>query len=338
MKRFITLALALIMVLALAVGAAAEEPDTGKIVIYTSFTDSQMPLITDFEATTGIKVEVITGGANELLKRVVAESDSPYADVIIGGSKTVYADYLDYFEEYVTPNDEFLAKNHKVEYNKLTPYAADTIVIMVNNDLIGDIKVDSWADLLNPELKGRIAMADPAAASSAASALGVMAWDMGDQQSYFSDASIEYLTAFAENLEGKLASGSSACHKSCVDGEYAVAVTFNGAVYNYLSEGVNVSIVYPKEGVSAFSDVGAIVKGCANPKSAKIFMDYITSKEVQSRMGAEMFSNPVRGDADLPDFMVSADDIIESTEDAALRAENMAELKETWQEIFATVS
>ena len=122
MKRFLALLLALAMVFSLAActssnepaaepetetegEATGEDPDTGKLVIYTSFTDAQMPLITDFEAQTGIKVEVITDGASALLKRVEAEKDAPYADIIIGGSKTVYGDYLDLFEEYVTPND-----------------------------------------------------------------------------------------------------------------------------------------------------------------------------------------------------------------------------------------
>ncbi|MBQ2218435.1 MAG: extracellular solute-binding protein [Firmicutes bacterium] len=355
MKRFLALLLALAMVFSLAActssnepaaepetetegEATGEDPDTGKLVIYTSFTDAQMPLITDFEAQTGIKVEVITDGASALLKRVEAEKDAPYADIIIGGSKTIYGDYLDLFEEYVTPNDEFLAENHHVEYNKLTPYSADSILIMWNTNLIGDIEIKGFADLLKPELKGKIAMADPAAASSAASALCLMAWVMGDHQSYFSDASIEYLTEFAKNLDGKLAAGSSACHKSCADGEYTCAVTFNSAVYNYINEGAPVSFCYPEEGVSPFSDVGAIIKGAANMKSAKMFMDYITSKEVQSRMGAEMFSNPVRVDAELPDYMVAPDAIYESDEDAVLRAENMAELKEKWNDIWASVN
>ena len=354
MKRFLALLLALAMVFSLAAcsssnepaaepetsgeEATGEDPDTGKLVIYTSFTDAQMPLITDFEAQTGIKVEVITDGASALLKRVEAEKDAPYADIIIGGSKTIYGDYLDLFEEYVTPNDEFLAPNHHVEHNKLTPYSADSILIMWNTNLIGDITIDGFADLLKPELKGKIAMADPAAASSAASALCLMAWVMGDHQSYFSDASIEYLTEFAKNLDGKLAAGSSACHKSCADGEYTCAVTFNSAVYNYINEGAPVSFCYPKEGVSPFSDVGAIIKGAANMKSAKMFMDYITSKEVQSRMGAEMFSNPVRVDAELPDYMVAPDAIFESDEDPDLRAENIAELKEKWNDIWASVN
>ena len=349
MKKLLALLLAFAMIFTLAAcgstttdetatDESGELEDTGKLVIYTAFTDAQMPLIEDFEAQTGIEVEVITDGASALLQRVAAEAENPYADIVIGGSKTVYVDYLDLFEEYVTPNDEYLAENHHVEYNKLTPYSADTIVLMWNKNLIGDIEIKSFADLLNPELKGKIAMADPAASSSAASALCLMAWVMGDQESYFSDESKEFITAFIENLDGKLAAGSSACHKSCADGEYTVAVTYNGAVYNYLNEGADIDFCYPEEGVSAFSDVGAIVKGCANLKSAQMFMDYITSQEAQSRIGAEMFSNPVRTDAELPEYMVSADQIKETTEDSTARAENMEEIKEMWNDIWASVN
>ncbi|MBR4166036.1 MAG: iron ABC transporter substrate-binding protein, partial [Lachnospiraceae bacterium] len=78
MKRLLALLRALAMVFSLAACTSSnepapapetegeetgEDPDTGKLVIYTSFTDAQMPLINDFEAQTGIKVEVITDGA-----------------------------------------------------------------------------------------------------------------------------------------------------------------------------------------------------------------------------------------------------------------------------------
>lgn len=358
MKRIIAIVLTLLLVLSMAAcgqqnaapkdspepsqapaDAQPAEPEaTDKLVIYTSFTDKQLELVYDFEAQYGIQVEVITGGTMELLSRAEAEQNNPYADVIIGGSKTLYTGFLDIFDEYVTPNNEFLDDNHKVEYDKLTPYVADCTMIIYNTDIIGDVEITGWGSLLDPALKGRIAMTDPAASSSGASACAVMLWGMGDKADYFSDQSIEFMTKFCEQLDGKLASGSSACHKSCADGEYAVAVTFNSAAYTYVDEGAPIGVCFPEEGTSTFSDVGVIVKGCQNLVNARLFIDYMTSKEVQSRLGTEIFSIPVREDADLPSYMLTADKIADCGEDAQLRADNLEKITETFNDIFTSVS
>lgn len=49
----------------------------------------------------------------------------------------------------------------------ITGNVLDGSVLIVNTDLIGDIEINGYKDLLNPELKGRIATANPANSSSA---------------------------------------------------------------------------------------------------------------------------------------------------------------------------
>ena len=52
--------------------------------------------------------------------------------------------------------------NTKNTEGNLTRFDTIPSVIMVNTDLIGDIRMEGYEDLLNPELKGKIAFADPA--------------------------------------------------------------------------------------------------------------------------------------------------------------------------------
>ncbi len=61
----------------------------------------------------------------------------------------------------------------------MTPYNSDGSCILVNTDLIGDIKIEGYEDLLNPELKGKIAYPDPASSSSAFNQLTNMLVAMG---------------------------------------------------------------------------------------------------------------------------------------------------------------
>ena len=54
---------------------------------------------------------------------------------------------------------------------------------MINTDLIGDIKITGYEDLLQPELKGKIAFADPTKSSSSYEHLVNMLYAMGSDDS-----------------------------------------------------------------------------------------------------------------------------------------------------------
>lgn len=114
---------------------------------------------------------MLTGGIGELLKRVESESSNPYCDVVLGGSDRPYLNYLDELQEYVSENDQYMLEGHGSFEGKLTPINSDAPVIMWNTNLIGDIKVNSFEDLLQPELKGKIALPDPATSGNGLSTI-----------------------------------------------------------------------------------------------------------------------------------------------------------------------
>ena len=74
-------------------------PEEGeRLVLYTSHKEEvYWPIVKEFEERTGIWVEVVTGGTNELLERIQAETDSPAADVMFGGGVESLESYRDYF-------------------------------------------------------------------------------------------------------------------------------------------------------------------------------------------------------------------------------------------------
>ena len=75
--------------------------DAQRLVVYTSHKEEvYQPIIEEFEARTGIWVELVPGGTNELLERLVEESDSPRADVMFGGGVDSLQAYGDCFTPY----------------------------------------------------------------------------------------------------------------------------------------------------------------------------------------------------------------------------------------------
>lgn len=132
-----------------------------------------------FEKKTGITVELVTAGTGEIVKRLQSEKKNPYADVMFGGSMAGYREHADLYEPYVSSEDPYLLKGHRNTTGFATPYISDGSVLLVNKNLGGDINIEGYEDLLNPELKGKIASADPASSSSAFAQLTNMLKAMG---------------------------------------------------------------------------------------------------------------------------------------------------------------
>ena len=131
---------------------------TGNLVIYCPHPlEFINPLVSEYETQTGVKVEVIAAGTGELLKRVESEQDNPLGDIFWGGSLSTMKPKMDLFENYQSANEYFVQDTMKNTEGPLTRFADIPSVIMVNTDLIGDIEVNGYEDLLNPALKGKIA-------------------------------------------------------------------------------------------------------------------------------------------------------------------------------------
>ena len=89
MKKMRVLLLTLVLLLT---GCASQTavptltPEENRLVIYTSHKEEvYRPIIREFEERTGIWVEVVTGGSNELLTQLEQEKSNPKADVMFGG-------------------------------------------------------------------------------------------------------------------------------------------------------------------------------------------------------------------------------------------------------------
>lgn len=308
--------------------AAIETKDSGTLVIYSPNVDEIMnTFIPMFENETGIKVEVVSAGAGELMKRIESEKDNPYADVIFGG----YVTDPEYFEEYVSPNLKDLMISHEKTAAYRTPYIANGSCLLVNDNLVGDIVIDGYADLLKPELKGKIVSGDPVSSSSAYRQLTNILLAMGG---YDSEEAWDYVDKLVGNLDGKILNSSGAVHKGVVEGEYVVALTYEDPCANYVKSGVPVSIVFPKEGaVFLESDVG-IVKGAPNLENAKLFVDFIVSKEAQSIFGTELTNRPLHKDAEIGDHLIPYTDIRLIEEDVDYCQDHKKEILDRWKEII----
>ena len=186
-----------------------------------------------------------------------------------------------------------------------------------------------------PELKGRIAMGDPTASSSAWAELTNMLLVMGEgdtpAECYQSDAAWDYIDKFIDNLDGIVLSSSSQVYKGVIDGEYAVGLTFEQGAATYVSQG-NIKVVYMEEGVIIRGDGVYIVKDCPNLDSARKFVDWLTSYDAQTYMNETQFRRTIRTDVPETDAMQSMSTINVITDDETIASENKTAWIEQFQE------
>ena len=348
MKKVIALALSVLMAIAAvgcssgssaasgsaASGAASSEAKQGggKLVIYSpnseGLMDATIPL---FEEKYGVDVEVIQAGTGELIKRIQSEKDDPYADVMFGGSWSLAYDNEDLWEPYVSANNDNVIDAYKNTCGFITGNVLDGSCIIVNTDLIGDIEINGYEDLLNPALKGKIATADPANSSSAFAQLTNMLLAMGG---YESDDAWQYVHDLFANIDGKISESSSAVYKSVADGENVVGLSYEDPCAQLVRDGAPVKVIYPKEGTVYLPASATIVKGAKNMDNAKLFIDFILSEEVQNIWGSTLTNRPVMKDAATSDFMTPMSEIKVIEEDIPYVSTHKQEIVDKYTGIY----
>ena len=267
--------------------------------------DFMIPLIREFENETGIAVELYSRGTAEAIESI---RTNPDVDVLWGGSLLTVGPYIDSFYEY--------------RYFSNVPS-----VIMINKDLIGDIKIEGYADLLNPELKGQIAYADPGKSSSSFEHLVNMLFAMGEGDP---DAGWDYVGQLTQNLGGVLLGSSSAVYQGVANGEFKVGLTFEEAAVTMLKNDKHIGIVYMTEGVVSTPDGICISKNSSRLDRAKCFADFMTSRNAQRFMASDLGRRSVRTDVEASGMVIPFSEINSISVDK----ETVVSSKDAWLERF----
>ena len=333
MKKVISVLLALVMVFGCVSALAAD------LVIYSARNERLNNIvIPGFEAATGLTIEMITGSTGEVNQRIKAEVESGNVTVDIhwAADETMLSANRDMFQPYVsTENDAMMPLFQNDGTNVFNPAFAEPNVIIVNTEKLAKIgvTVESYADLLNPALKGKIISADPANSSSAFQCLIGMLYGMGEGDP-MSDKAWDFIDEFLANLDGKVASSSSQVYNGVANGEYYVGLSYEDPCVELEAAGAQpVKVVYPKEGVIFPGQSVQIVKNAPNLEAAKKFVDYVLSEEVQTAVAAELNLRPLRTGVAVNSKMVPNEEIkLFDTYSAAYIAENKPKIVNTYIE------
>ncbi|MFA5571247.1 MAG: extracellular solute-binding protein [Sphaerochaetaceae bacterium] len=343
-KVFVTLLIGLVILGTIAGGGAKEKAavsgPSGRLVLYTPDFDEELNMVVDpFQAKyPNIKVELVQAGAGELKTRIRAEAANPQADILAGG--VFYNDYVnmpDLWEPYIASNDsDYPESMRNSTGGAITFKTVQLVNLLVNKPLAKELGVEikSYADLLNPKLKGKIITADPNGSSSAWNQLSTILGVMGG---YESAAAWGYVESLIQNLDGVMSGSSSTVYKGVLEGEYVVGLTYEAPCVTYIREGKGdiVEIVYPSEGINAIAGAHGIVKNAKNLENAKLFIEFVASDEMQAAFAA---STVRQANLNLPttnEYLTPIDQIRIEPRDEAYLAKNQKNILERWNFLWA---
>lgn len=257
----------------------------------------------DFEKAHDIKVNMVRMSSGEAYAKIRAEARNPKTDLWWAGTGDPHLQAASegLTAEYKSPMLDQLqdwAKNQAESSDfKTVGVYAGALGWGYNTEIFkkkGYKEPVCWADLLAPELKGEIQIANPNSSGTAYTALASLVQIMGE------DKAFEYLKSLNANISQYTKSGSAPV-KAAARGETGLGIVFMHDAVAQTAEGFPVKAIAPCEGTGYEIGSMSIVKGARNMENAKIWYDWSLKPEVQSRMkDAKSFQLPSNKSAEIP--------------------------------------
>ncbi len=303
----------------------------GKVVWYTSLAlPSSTALANAFQNKyKGIEVEVHRTGSQRVLQRVMQESSAGIKNVDL--IHTSDAGHFELLKEKGlllkhTPQGVNVFPEGFKDKNGFYYGMRATLSVIAHNPKVVPEKdaPKSWKDLVNSKWSGKLVSAHPGYSgiimTHVLALVNLYNWD------YFRDLAKNkiHLVQSANDPAGVVASG-----------ERPVGV--NGAEYFYYKtqkQGNPIKIVYPKEGVPLVVSPVAIAKDAPHPNAAKLFTEFIFSKESQQLLADREGLYTGHPDVTYPADKPKLKDLNLLPADADELEKRNAEIKKRFVEIF----
>ena len=229
------------------------------------------------EKNPDLRINVIHGGAGELLNRMRAEKARPLGDVFWGGALELYRANDDLFAPLeIAEEEQFEGRDPRRKWH---PWTRNVLHLAVNTRRVPDDHPKSLLDLADPKWarRGRIGLSHPSSSGTAytivPALVTVHGWD------------------YVERLLGnaRLTDSSETSFKWLKDGEVAAAFVFEKILLDYIAAGAPLQRILPEEGVIQQADGCGLIAGAPHPDEGAAFLRWMASEEAheiaRSRLG-----------------------------------------------------
>lgn len=299
-------------------GGSAKSSKDVTLVTHESFKVSKN-VLKDFEKQSGYKVHVLSDGdAGAAVNKAILSKDNPQGDVFFGVDNTLLSRALDngLFQPYEAKGSDQVLPRYRADQAKhrVTPVDGGDICVNYDKKYFADKKLappKTLDDLVKPAYKNLLVTEN---ASTSSPGLGFL---LGTAARYGDDGWQGYWKKLKDNGV-KVVDGWSQAYNEEFSGSAGgkKAGGDRPLVVSYASS-PPVEVLYakprPKEAPTGVAtgtcfqqvEYAGLLGNAKNAKGGKALLDFLLTKKFQDDMPLNMFVNPVRKDAKLPELFTT---------------------------------
>ncbi len=304
--------LSLIIIIFMASIITACNSDSNVVVVYTSVDQVfSEPVLKAFEKETGIKIKAIYDTeetkSTGVLNRLLAERNNTQCDVFWSGDpvRTIVLKTNDIIQPYNSEMAKGIDAAFKDTDVYWTGFSARARVLIYNKDILSRADVpQSIFDLVKEQYKGNVAIANPLFGTTTFHISAIFN-ALGD------DRAKQFMMDLKAN-EVIIATSNGDVKKRVMQGQVACGLTDTDDAYEAMKESDNVDIVFlDQDGIGSLimPNTVNLMKNSPNAENGKKLIDYLLSKETESRLAISCAQMPLHKGVETPQDVTSLDNI-----------------------------
>ncbi|MDO5054860.1 MAG: ABC transporter substrate-binding protein [Pasteurella oralis] len=255
----------------------------GNLTLYCTLQNSACEeMVKRFSDKYQINTKFVRSSTGVTLGKIKAEKDNPQADVWYGGTLEPHlqARALGLLEAYRSPKQAEIRPQfqHIIEkYGDYTSFGYMLILgLGINTEKLHKLGIEEpkcWQDLLDPRLKDEVQLPDPQSSGTAYSFIATLIQLWGEENAF------QFLKKLDKNISQYVKTGLVTQNLS--RGDTAVSIGFLHTFEQEKAKGAPIKTIPVCEGDSYALGGLSIIKGARNLDNAKLFVDWVLSKEGQ---------------------------------------------------------
>jgi iron(III) transport system substrate-binding protein len=237
-----------------------------------------------FQGETGIRVDMTRQSAGEIYARLRAEKNNPRGDIWFGGTgdphlQAASEDLTESYQSEALGHLQDWARNQaeRSRYRTVGLYMG-ALGYGYNETELQRRRIAApacWADLLKPDFKGEIQVADPNASGTSWTMLATLVQLMGE------DKAFDYLKQLNTNVDQYTSAGAAPA-QATGRGETMVGIAFQHDVIDAAKQNPRVKVVSPCEGTGYEIGSMSIVRGARHVEEARRFYEWALTPAAQA--------------------------------------------------------